>query len=109
VKCPNCRLENPPDALRCDCAYDFPSGTQKASYLTAKDKELSEPLYQKKKKPQWIRYLGFASLGLLAVSAVVRIVNQDAGTALALPGTIIGVCWIVASLIWSAFSGLKSH
>jgi len=26
VECPNCKLLNPPDALRCDCGYDFASG-----------------------------------------------------------------------------------
>ena len=34
MECPNCHLENPPGALRCDCGYDFPSGTLKQSYLT---------------------------------------------------------------------------
>jgi hypothetical protein len=33
MKCPNCKLENPPTALRCDCGYDFPSGIQKQSYI----------------------------------------------------------------------------
>jgi len=35
MRCPNCRLENPPTAERCDCGYDFPSGKIKASYLPA--------------------------------------------------------------------------
>ena len=26
MKCPNCKLENPPDAMRCDCGYDFTAG-----------------------------------------------------------------------------------
>ena len=34
MKCPNCGLINPESALRCDCGYDFPSGTMKESYLT---------------------------------------------------------------------------
>jgi hypothetical protein len=25
-RCPNCKLTNPPDALRCDCGYDFTTG-----------------------------------------------------------------------------------
>ena len=33
MKCPNCKLENPPSGLRCDCGYDFPTGTLKESYL----------------------------------------------------------------------------
>jgi hypothetical protein len=23
MECPNCKLENPPGAIRCDCGYDF--------------------------------------------------------------------------------------
>lgn len=33
MQCPNCRLENPPIALRCDCGYDFESRQVKDSYL----------------------------------------------------------------------------
>lgn len=34
MKCPNCNLLNPENAERCDCGYDFPTQTIKASYLT---------------------------------------------------------------------------
>ena len=33
--CPHCRLINPDTALRCDCGYDFSSGTLKESHLKA--------------------------------------------------------------------------
>jgi len=33
MDCPRCRLVNPATAQRCDCGYDFASGTMKASYL----------------------------------------------------------------------------
>jgi hypothetical protein len=33
VKCPKCALLNPPEALRCDCGWDFASNTMKQSYL----------------------------------------------------------------------------
>lgn len=33
MKCPNCGLLNPPEALRCDCGWDFSSKTMKESYL----------------------------------------------------------------------------
>jgi hypothetical protein len=36
--CPNCKLVNPDSALRCDCGYDFPSGSMESSYLTARDR-----------------------------------------------------------------------
>src|SRR5437867_8059180 len=31
--CPRCKLVNADIALRCDCGYDFPSGTMKDSYV----------------------------------------------------------------------------
>ncbi len=34
--CPNCKLTNPPDALKCDCGYDFATGKIPESALRAK-------------------------------------------------------------------------
>jgi hypothetical protein len=34
MKCPNCKLESPPSALRCECGYDFPSSTLKEPYCS---------------------------------------------------------------------------
>jgi uncharacterized RDD family membrane protein YckC len=33
MKCPRCGLINPETALRCDCGWDFGTGTAKESYL----------------------------------------------------------------------------
>ena len=33
MDCPNCRLINPPSALRCDCGFDFRSKSVEASYI----------------------------------------------------------------------------
>ena len=33
MKCPHCGLFNPPEALRCDCGYDFEAGVVLESYL----------------------------------------------------------------------------
>jgi hypothetical protein len=33
VKCPRCKLINPDEAERCDCGFDFRTGTVEASYL----------------------------------------------------------------------------
>lgn len=35
--CPRCDLANPPEALRCDCGYDFALRQVARSYLTNKD------------------------------------------------------------------------
>ncbi len=35
MQCPRCRLINPDSAERCDCGYDFATGTVKDSYLAA--------------------------------------------------------------------------
>ena len=32
-RCPHCLLHNPPEALRCDCGYDFTTKTVRASYV----------------------------------------------------------------------------
>ncbi len=37
MRCPECRLINPETALRCDCGYDFASGSKKESYLVKKE------------------------------------------------------------------------
>ena len=34
MKCPNCKLLNPPGAERCDCGYDFELHDVRTSYLT---------------------------------------------------------------------------
>src|SRR5258708_4750582 len=36
MECPNCRLINPAEAMRCDCGYDFASGQLESSYLKEK-------------------------------------------------------------------------
>ena len=43
MDCPECKLINPPGAERCDCGYDFKTGTMQESYLTERDyKRLSK-------------------------------------------------------------------
>lgn len=68
MKCPKCELENPPGALRCDCGYDFPSGMVKTPCLTPRDVRQMAPLRQRRKRPRWLLYLGFALLVCTGIS-----------------------------------------
>ena len=43
MDCPKCKLINPPCAERCDCGYDFKTGTMQESYLTERGKRHSKP------------------------------------------------------------------
>lgn len=37
MECPNCGLLNPPTSERCDCGFDFASGTMKESLLSPEE------------------------------------------------------------------------
>jgi hypothetical protein len=37
MECPNCKLICPPDTVRCDCGYDFPTSEMKESCLSQEE------------------------------------------------------------------------
>ena len=57
MECPKCGLINYKTAKRCDCGYDFATGTQKESYLPVATR-------RKAQKRQTNRILFFISLTL---------------------------------------------
>ncbi len=113
MKCPICQLENPPDALRCDCGYDFPSGTMKRSYLTPKDVEQMDRFGEHLKKPLWLRCLFWTPLAMLVCTGISRLLEwlvkfPRKVTVGFVFCVIIGeLCLAVGYLMWSAFRGVK--
>lgn len=63
-KCPFCSLINPPEALRCDCGYDFSSGLMKQSYLKNQEDrvEIENRLASKLKGTAIIRMIGVSGI-----------------------------------------------
>jgi hypothetical protein len=102
MKCPNCELENPPEALRCDCGYNFPSGTVKSPYLTPKDVRQMAQLRQSRVAPRWLRYLVTA---LLICTSVSRLLESLVKSPRSLTvvflfcALIVAACWFISSLI----------
>jgi hypothetical protein len=90
--CPNCKLLNPESAERCDCGYDFLSGSMQRSFLTDKDR--------------WMRKGG--TVGALMVVIFIErllIVKKAVDSRLTLAVALfVGVIGLVA---WEIFSRSK--
>ena len=63
-KCPKCGLYNPDTALRCDCGYDFSSGTMQQSYVPAHQRPFDE---RPMSVGQWLGTLVVASIPLVGL------------------------------------------
>src|SRR5262245_8510174 len=62
--CPKCDLVNPPEAQRCDCGYDFSSGTVQQSY--------DRSFVDRKRRPRRIGYvIGIAGFSIMTLRAFV--------------------------------------
>jgi len=61
MKCPNCKLENPPTALRCDCGYDFPSAS------ADRERMMSENNFQER----LLKRLTWAILAIVLLAGVI--------------------------------------
>lgn len=94
-QCPKCALINPDGALRCDCGFDFPSGTTLASYLTKKEQTA---------RFDWRRQVFNSLLGSTVVFAAISLLNSDATLFLFLFINAILSVSIIFLLIYAAFS-----
>lgn len=63
MKCPTCGLENPPDAMRCDCGYDFTTRVGKVPEKEDRSRGIG-------------RIIGVALILLLLILALVNFAND---------------------------------
>src|SRR5437879_6525844 len=62
MKCPNCKLENPINSIRCDCGFDFQSNALRESLLSEKTS------YEKPGK--FISFLNYEADNALSFGAI---------------------------------------
>ena len=95
MRCPNCGLVNPDSAQRCDCGYDFPSGTLKAPDPGA------APPAPAQAAPWVLESLGVLLLGFGSCQTGVAFshlpISRDAYSAAILAPALVGVVVIVAA------------
>jgi hypothetical protein len=89
MDCPKCKLVNPPTAERCDCGYDFTTGTVEQSYLTERDRQLSKPAIT-----------GAVVLVLLAVRLVLGLAKVAGGRWALLVLILLGLAGLFSFLLF---------
>ena len=65
MECPSCSLTNPPDAIRCDCGFDFRTA---AAYSAT-----NEVIVKGIKMPFWSMVVFMLKLAVAAIPAVIII------------------------------------
>lgn len=95
--CPYCKLVNPPEALKCDCGYDFASRTMGPSLLRVKRRS------SRGERPSLTKaaYLIVSAL-LLLVASVIPGIADSIGPLLRLIG--FGL-WLSGSITWASAKG----
>lgn len=74
MTCPRCRLESPPEALRCDCGYDFASGVVKESYLLKHERDRAAASALSRKWAGFLPRLGALVLDFLVLFSLFMMV-----------------------------------
>lgn len=95
MDCPNCKLVNPPNALRCDCGYDFATGA-----LANANQE-----FERRHTRVWRLLLGAFLLLLVAAGGTQRSELRQRDLAGAL-GRLTGILLFLVPGVWLIASGL---
>src|SRR2546422_1467195 len=89
MQCPRCGLLNPPTAIRCDCGYDFPTESVKASYVSKDNLPLAD-LGQRWAGQVLDSLIAYGPLILIGIAA-----NNTVGGAFAIPAILFFFLYIL--------------
>jgi uncharacterized RDD family membrane protein YckC len=105
MKCPQCGLLNPPEALRCDCGWDFASKTMQESYVghDASDLARLASLGDRFGGQLLDSLVAVAAIG---VSAIPYVISDEIGAITLLAGVCFALFYI---LFADGFQGGQSY
>jgi len=99
MKCPKCELFNPDSAMKCNCGYDFQTGTMGKTYLTKKVEEKNNKDEIKKDRKLCLLFF----LLWCTSSGIARLIGENSDDLLYLLGFAVAVVGFICFIISSIF------